>query len=135
MLLLPEAGLCVRGHLLYSALCRGRLDPAFMLPGKATPLSLQSAAQAAQRDIIPGFLPAGEPLAPQAFPAPRIPKSYEPRHEFADDLAPPGGALLLLNLLMAYEMMKSMLKRGKCLSWDFLRPWCLRCLADAAAQA
>lgn len=67
--------------------CRvGRLDAASMLPGMATPLSLQTAAQAAHADIIPGFQLAGEALTPTAFPPPRIPKDYQPRHEFADDL-------------------------------------------------
>lgn len=71
--------------------CRGgRLDAAFLLPGKATPLSLQSAAQAAPKDIIPGFVLAGEPETPRAFPPPRIPKDYQPRHVFAEDLVMPG---------------------------------------------
>ena len=68
----------------------GRLDAAFMLPGKAAPLSLQTAAQAARRDIIPGFVPAEQPLTPRAFPPPRIPKDYQPRHVFAEDLVMPG---------------------------------------------
>ena len=61
-----------------------------MLPSKATPLSLQTAEQAAQKDIIPGFVLAEQPLTPKAFPPPRIPKDYHPRHVFAEDLVVPG---------------------------------------------
>ncbi len=61
--------------------CRGpRLDPQFMLPGKAAPLSLQSSEQARQKDMIPGFVKAKEVVTPKVFPAPKIPADYQPIH-------------------------------------------------------
>lgn len=61
----------------------GKLDPQFMLPGKATPLSLQSADQTKQRDIIPGFIKAKETVVPKLYPPPQIPASYQPVHHSA----------------------------------------------------
>jgi hypothetical protein len=58
-----------------------------MLPGKAAPLSLQSAAQAQQRDMIPGFIKAKESVVPKTYPAPGIPDSYQPVHHFAPETA------------------------------------------------
>jgi hypothetical protein len=71
-----------------------------MLPGRGAPLRLGSATHAARRDLIPGFEPAGEPLAPAAFPPPRIPRDYEPRHEFADDLVPGKLFFILLRCML-----------------------------------
>ena len=56
------------------------LDPQFMLPGKAAPLSLQSSEQARQKDMIPGFVKAKEVVTPKVFPPPKIPADYQPRH-------------------------------------------------------
>ena len=66
----------------------GKLDPNFMLPGKATPLSILAAGQAPQKDIIPGFVRAAETLAPKLHPAPKIPASYQPHHDFPEDALP-----------------------------------------------
>lgn len=62
-------------------LCRGRkLDPQFMLPSKAAPLSLQSSEHARQKDMIPGFIRAKEVVTIKVFPPPRIPANYQPIH-------------------------------------------------------
>ncbi len=66
--------------------CRGaKLDPQYMLPGKATPLSILAAGQAPQKDIIPGFIRAAEAISPKVYPPPKVPASYKPHHDFPED--------------------------------------------------
>lgn len=75
------------------------MDPKFMLPGKAPPLSLQSADQARQKDMIPGFVKAEEVVTPNVFAPPKVPADYQPiHHPFQQSL--PG----VLKLSPLFEM-------------------------------
>ena len=72
-----------------------------MLPGKAAPLSLQSADQARQKDMIPGFVKAREVVTPYVFAPPKIPADYQPIHRPSQQSLPG-----VLKLCPSFEMTK-----------------------------
>lgn len=84
-----------------------KLDAAYMLPGVAEPLKLQSREEAAKQkfDLIPGFVRGKNVEHPEHFPPPKLPAGYKPIKVFPSEASQPGkSAAADIDLLQHFRL-------------------------------